>query len=552
MSRAFKHTVLITLLLSISCMSFGQGSVSRTNDLEKGDIYVISIGINDYPSFGLQLCVNDSNDLVAKIKNDKLGNPEDSSVNVYAHALNDSDATLKNIRSAFKEVIANSKVNDYFVLNFSGFSQETKSGDTVLIPYDPDFNWREIDESIVFPVVELAKLMEQIQAKHQLVISEAGSGREFAQNLIGQLFESNPIIASGTERERVLITTKGLGIERKKCPDGTELTNGSLVHFIKQHGNVLDVFKNIDAYEFQLMQSELACSYRDQKYVAIYNEKEYRDILVSRFNRINSRGSKGSSTQADNKETAERPGKTYALVIATNEYESQSDWRDLKNPINDANSVADLLSSHYGVEVEKVFDQDREEVLMKLVALKSKLQADDKLIVFVAGHGYYSDSYSDGYLVLKDSKGLDDDITMDSYLQMATLNRLLDNMPSKQIFALFDVCFGATFDLNAKDVALSNYRDLSMDITLDEFISRKSKDQSRLFMASGRYEVPDYWNNSLDHSPFADKLIKILEKEKQFISPGKIFSAMEGNATEPILKQFGSHETRGDFLLKAN
>ena len=29
-------------------------------------------------------------------------------------------------------------------------------------------------------------------------------------------------------------------------------------------------------------------------------------------------------------------------------------------------------------------------------------------------------------------------------------------------------------------------------------------------------------------------------------------AAMEGNATEPILKQFGSHETRGDFLIKVN
>ena len=44
--------------------------------------------------------------------------------------------------------------------------------------------------------------------------------------------------------------------------------------------------------------------------------------------------------------------------------------------------------------------------------------------------------------------------------------------------------------------------------------------------------------------------IKVLNKEKEFISPGKIFAAMEGNATEPILKQFGSHETRGDFLIK--
>ena len=548
----FRIIIQVWVFLFISSAVFGQGAISSKMDLKKGDIYVISIGINDYPSFGLRLCVNDSNDLIAKIKKDKLGSSADPGVNVYTYALNDKDATLSNIRDAFKEVIANSRVNDYFIFNFSGFSQEMENGDTILIPYEPRFNWMEIDESIVFSVIEMAKLMEQIKAKHQLVISEAGSGREFARNLIGQLFENNPIIASGTDRERVLITTTGMGIERSSCPDGTQLQNGSLLHFIKQHGNVLDVFKNIDRYEFKLMQSEMGCPYQNSKYVAVYNEKEYREILVSRFNKIKTRGSKGKAVKESSQTSVNRKGKTYGLVIATNDYENQSDWQDLKNPINDANSISDLLSKRYNVEIEKVYDQDREEILMKLVSMKSRLQADDKLIIFFAGHGYYSDNYSDGYLVLKDSEGLGEDITLDSYLQMATLHRLLDNMPSKQIFAVFDVCFGASFNLNARDAALNDYKDLSMDITLDEFISRKSENQSRLFIASGRYEVPDYWDTSLDHSPFADKLIKVLKKEKQFISPGKIFSAMEGNATEPILKQFGSHDVRGDFLIKVN
>ena len=48
------------------------------------------------------------------------------------------------------------------------------------------------------------------------------------------------------------------------------------------------------------------------------------------------------------------------------------------------------------------------------------------------------------------------------------------------------------------------------------------------------------------------KLIKAFENEKEFISPGKIYSYVRGSTTKPILKKFGKHEVTGDFLLKVN
>ena len=89
-----------------------------------------------------------------------------------------------------------------------------------------------------------------------------------------------------------------------------------------------------------------------------------------------------------------------------------------------------------------------------------------------------------------------------------------------------------------------------MDNGLQAFISEKDESTSRIVLASGQYEVPDYWIDSQEHSPFADKLIKALKSEQEFISPGKIFSYVQGNATTPILKKFGKHDPRGDFLMK--
>jgi hypothetical protein len=174
----------------------------------------------------------------------------------------------------------------------------------------------------------------------------------------------------------------------------------------------------------------------------------------------------------------------------------------------------------------------------------------DKFIFFIAGHGYYSDNLSDGFLVLHDSESIGNDIGMKTYLSMATLQRLLDNMPSKNVFAIFDVCFGSSFDLLSKDLDLTTLKTLAKDISLDQLIERKNEKCSRIFLASGRYEVPDYWNNSLSHSPFADKLIKSLKSETDFTNPSRLYSALEGNITQPFLKQFGKHEEKGDFLLK--
>ena len=156
---------------------------------------------------------------------------------------------------------------------------------------------------------------------------------------------------------------------------------------------------------------------------------------------------------------------------------------------------------------------------------------------------------SDGFLVTTDSKSLKADSFLNTYLQMASLHRLVDNLPAKNVFVIFDVCFGATFDLTAPNIDPNRYTSTTLDVSVAEFIQRQSDKTSRIFLASGRYTVPDYWNNSLNHSPFADKLIQALNVEKNFTSPGKLLSALEGNATTPILKQFGKHEAGADFLI---
>lgn len=542
----------------------------------EANIHVISIGINKYSGqlHPLSLCVADSDSLINKIVRDnvkrsnelkdsngyKISNYNIKNVNI--HKLNDEKATIDNIKNAFKDVISKATYNDYFIFYFSGYSMETENDETLLAPYMAEgiefdferegnrFRYSNYDNTKLLPLVEIAKLMDQIACKNQLIISEAGNGTSFGQNLISELFESNPYIAEGTERNRIILTTKEMGVEGGSC-NGERMQNGYMLHYMLQNGNVLDAFYDLNQYEFWLTRSEMMCPYAAKKYIASFQESDYRNILLKNYSKIGTRGSKSQSVQSNKNNNRSSISKTYAFVVATDTYnKNQASWDDLKNPINDADVFSKVLEDKYNVKVKKVYNTEKQDILKAFIEFKRQINENDKLIFFVAGHGYFSEDFSDGYLVLKDSYGLDEDVTLDSYLSMAKLNRILDGVKSKQVFSIFDVCYGASFELNNADLPVENYIQTKMDNGLDAFITEKEKSTSRIVLASGQYEVPDYWIDSKEHSPFADKLIKALQAEQNFISPGKIFSYVQGNATTPILKKFGKHEPRGDFLLK--
>ena len=527
--------------------SFGAGTGTKPT------IHVISIGINEYENFNyLKYAVSDSKAIIQKIKNDSINESKDLSkhrgdkwnLSIKTYILNNKDASLSAIKNALKEVIKNAKSYDSFVFFFGGVTFENSiTNDTFLAPYKT--NLKAPNENECLSLKELSQFLEQIQCKNQLIISEAGNGKIFAQNLISQLFESNSIISANTDRNRIIITTKGLGFEKE------EMNGGPLVYYlINSEDKILDVFSNIDHFEFNLIKAEIKSPLKTdmkERYSVIYSEREYKKILL---NSPVSRGSKGTAIVKEDSKTEKSNPKTYALLIASNDYISTNEWNTLKNPINDSEAVAKILEKKYNAITTKLYNESKENILEEIVRIKKLIHENDKFIFFIAGHGYFSENLSDGFLVMKESKPISNDIGLESYLPMATLNRMLDNMPSKNVFAIFDVCFGASFDLLAKDLALNDFKNTEKDISLDELIERKNEKCSRIYLASGRYEVPDYWKNSLTHSPFADKLIKTLENQKDFISPGILFSALEGNATEPFLKQFGKHDERGDFLLK--
>lgn len=507
------------------------------------NIHIISIGVNTIKEGEYcGNCVNDANSFINEIKW-----PEGESPKVIPYLLTEENATKENILKTLKNIVLNSSSNDYFVFYYAGFMYG--GGSQYINPYGSSIGGKfDIVKDELISLSDLSSLIEQIKAKKQLIIIDSGTdGEELSRNVINSFIEANPLISTLTERQRFIITGTGVAMDNSSCGDRD---NGPMMNYLLNGKSPIEIFYSKNEYEFSLMQAQVKCPLTNSKYLKITDEEDYRSVITKNLPSIN-RGSMANAVEPENTSNKERKGKTYAFIVATNEYnKNQTSWGDLGNPINDANAITKVLKEKYNVDsIIELRNPTKKEVLESLMKLKNKLIKEDRLLFFIAGHGYYNEVIDVGSFVFTDAATLNELDNSEGYLSMAELNGMLDKFPSKQVLVLIDVCFGTSFAPNAKDINPNSYLG-KLDIPIDELIERKNEYKTRIFLASGKGEVPDYWSNSLQHSPFANKIIKELNNEKEFLSPGRLFMALEGNATESYLKEFGSHEIRGDFLLK--
>lgn len=238
----------------------------------------------------------------------------------------------------------------------------------------------------------------------------------------------------------------------------------------------------------------------------------------------------------------------YALIIATNEYD---EWDDLINPVFDATTIGDELKENYGYKVDMVLNPTKSELLRKLREYNSmNFLPNDQLFIFIAGHGKFDDLIKDGYLVCKDSKKVDE--THESYLPFSYLRTAIDNNPSRHVFLVMDACFGGTFD---QAIAKRGGDDnMYTEITQDEYINKKLKYKTRLYLTSGAKEyVPD--GRAGKHSPFASKLIESLRGyggKNKVLTSQQVFWYVERVRPEPRFGTFGDNEPGSEFVFVAN
>lgn len=237
----------------------------------------------------------------------------------------------------------------------------------------------------------------------------------------------------------------------------------------------------------------------------------------------------------------------YALIFATDKYDY---WDDLTNPVNDARTIAEELEKNYGYKVELVTNPSTTEILLKLkeYAQKSYLEYD-QLFVFIAGHGFYDETFKSGYLVGKNSRR--DDEARTTYLSHSVLRDAIENIPSKHTFLTMDVCFGGTFDNSIASAGHRGGDGVYRELNIAEFVKRKLRYKTRQYLTSGGKEyVPD--GRPGMHSPFARKFIEALRSyggQDKVLTVGEILTYVERIDPEPRAGEFGSNEPGSDFLF---
>jgi hypothetical protein len=243
----------------------------------------------------------------------------------------------------------------------------------------------------------------------------------------------------------------------------------------------------------------------------------------------------------------ERIGKDYAILFATDNYDY---WGHLINPINDARSIKNELKDNYNFNVEFVENPTKFILKSKLreYAFK-KYNPDDQLFIFIAGHGQFDSTYKEGYIVTKDS--LVNDEIKDSYISHSELSTIVNNIGCKHIFLVMDVCFGGTFD--QKIAQRGQMENEYKEITRTEFIQRKLKNKTRLYLTSGGKEyVSD--GRPGQHSPFARKFLEALRNyggSDSILTQYEINNYVDKLIPEPRYGEFGNNEPGSDFIFVA-
>lgn len=205
-------------------------------------------------------------------------------------------------------------------------------------------------------------------------------------------------------------------------------------------------------------------------------------------------------------------GTSGRLVLAVIGIDDYKHWQTLDNAVSDAVGFQQALVEKAGftVPIEPLLNADAtKSSIMAFVQdrLHQKLEADDQLILFFAGHGQtrvttVADTQREsGYLVPVDAPSAGEDELWSAYIPIEEFLRAVDELPARHILVVLDACHSG-FALGSaveKMRGTEDYRNVLSQQISRRAITSARKDQ----LASDRGPLP---NHSLFTGSFVDGL----------------------------------------------
>jgi hypothetical protein len=146
-----------------------------------------------------------------------------------------------------------------------------------------------------------------------------------------------------------------------------------------------------------------------------------------------------------------------ALIIGINEY---THWQDLKEARHDAETVAQVLKKQYGfTKITSLYDKEAttEKIEGTLRLLVKNLSANDALLIYYSGHGYFDRLLKKGYWIPTDGREqINGQPATTDWFNNTNLKEYIAAIQAKHVLVISDSCFsgslfrGSTLDLSAK------------------------------------------------------------------------------------------------------
>jgi hypothetical protein len=233
----------------------------------------------------------------------------------------------------------------------------------------------------------------------------------------------------------------------------------------------------------------------------------------------------------------------YALVIANQAYRH---WERLDTPIADGRALAGLLRTRYGFQVTMLADATRRQVLTALNELRAKVDADDEVLVYYAGHGEMDAITARGYWIPVDGDKRD----LAQWISVIDVTDQLAAMRARRALVIADSCYSGT---------LGGSLQPRIDEAIAAPVRRGAERRARVAMTSGGLE-PVVDGGGGANSIYARSLIEVLTHLRQPAPAQELHDAVSARfaflgsrlklAQQPMYAPiaYAGHEA-GDFMF---
>jgi uncharacterized caspase-like protein len=168
---------------------------------------------------------------------------------------------------------------------------------------------------------------------------------------------------------------------------------------------------------------------------------------------------------------------SWALVLGINNYKYAA---PLGYATNDANALVTVLVDRFAFPKENISllldksaTQDAIRAAFMNYADAHKIQPDDRLLVFFAGHGHTVRGKRGevGFLVPADGNAED----LNTLIRWDELTRNADLIPAKHVFFLMDACYGGLALLRSPHLEVCDSWAICFKDTLGKFLLRERR-----------------------------------------------------------------------------